>query len=89
MAGPESGVEPASVHSMLELLSSKGVIEGGTLCGAGGGGFLAMIASKGKVSSDIESIAEKIEGFDSFTWHSCEVAEAGLRVEVSKDQIMT
>jgi fucokinase len=36
MAGPESGVEPCFVKSLLDLLRSKGCIVGGTLCGAGG-----------------------------------------------------
>ena len=36
MAGPESGVEPDFVRSLLTLLQSKSCIVGGTLCGAGG-----------------------------------------------------
>jgi fucokinase len=36
MAGPESGVEPCFVKSLLDLLHSKGCIVGGTLCFAGG-----------------------------------------------------
>jgi len=88
MAGVDSGVEPDFVHSLLNLLSSKGAIVGGTLCGAGGGGFLAMLASKGKTSRDIETIVENCVlngdklGLSSFSWHSCTVSEEGLVIDV-------
>jgi len=88
MAGEDSGVKPPSVHSVLELLSSSGDIAGGTLCGAGGGGFLVLLASKGKASTDIkatvtESISnENNTGFDSFSWHKCTVSKDGLVVDV-------
>ena len=90
MAGKDSGVEPPSVHSVLELLSSSGDIVGGTLCGAGGGGFLVMLASKGKTSIDIEAtVTNSISngnntGFDSFSWHTCSVSEDGLVVTVNE-----
>jgi len=88
MAGKDSGVEPPSVHSVLELLSSSGDIVGGTLCGAGGGGFLALLASKGKTATDIEAtIIESLiygnnTGFDSFSWHTCSVSDDGMVVDV-------
>ena len=90
MAGADSGVEPKSVHSLLELLFSKGAIVGGTLCGAGGGGFLALLTSKGKASSDIQAIAENAVlsgdtlGLDSFSWHSCTVSKDGIFVNVAE-----
>ena len=85
MAGTDSGVEPDAVHSMLELLSSSGDIVGGSLCGAGGGGFLAMLASKGKSSRDVEATVAKASsnlGLGSFTWHACTVSDDGLVVNV-------
>jgi len=90
MAGARSGVEPDSVRSLLQLLSSKGAIVGGTLCGAGGGGFLVMLASKGKTPRDIETIVEKAVldgdklGLDSFSWHSCTISKDGLVVDVAE-----
>ncbi|KAL9186619.1 hypothetical protein ACHAXT_005857 [Thalassiosira profunda] len=93
MAGVESGVEPASVRSLLDLLSSEGDIVGGTLCGAGGGGFLALLASKGKTATGIQATVEKAlrdgnaSGVDdSFSWHSCTVSEEGLIVEVTNEE---
>ena len=88
MAGADSGVEPESVRSLLDLLSSKGDIVGGTLCGAGGGGFLALLASKGNTSSDIKATVDtamrngNINDLDSFSWHSCTVSEDGLVVGI-------
>ena len=88
MAGVDSGVEPKSVHDMLEILSSRGDIVGGTLCGAGGGGFLAMLASTGKTSKDIETTVKETicngdnSGIESFSWHSCTVSKEGLMVDV-------
>jgi len=88
MAGEDSGVEPSSVHSVLELLSSSRDIVGGTLCGAGGGGFLVMLASKGRTSEDIEATVTNSMnngnnmGFDSFSWHKCTVSNDGMVVNV-------
>ncbi|KAL3783649.1 LOW QUALITY PROTEIN: hypothetical protein ACHAW5_008746 [Stephanodiscus triporus] len=88
MAGPDSGAEPLCVRTLIDHLSSKGDIVGATLCGAGGGGFLAMLASKGLSSRDIVATAKQSVpigsevGLDSFTWHSCTVSENGLVVEV-------
>ena len=84
MAGPDSGAEPTCVRTLIDLLSSKGCIVGATLCGAGGGGFLAMLASKGLSSQDIEATAKLSGalGLSSFTWHSCTISENGLVVDV-------
>ena len=84
MAGPDSGAEPICVRTLIDLLSSKGHIVGATLCGAGGGGFLAMLASKGLSSQDIEATAKLSGalGLSSFTWHSCTISENGLVVDV-------
>lgn len=82
MAGTDSNVEPKSVRSLLDLLSSNGLIVGATLCGAGGGGFLAMLTSKSKTLSDIEAVVEKQPDLDSFSWHSCTISEDGLIVNV-------
>ena len=88
MAGADSGVEPASVRTMLALLAAQDAIAGGTLCGAGGGGFLAMIAAEGKTARDIETIVDDavVGGTEAelgaFSWHSCTVSKEGLVVDV-------
>jgi fucokinase len=87
MAGPNSGAEPASVRTLIDLLSSKGDIVGATLCGAGGGGFLVLLASEGHSSHEIESTA-RASGLDFFSWHSCTISEKGLVVEVVEAQCL-
>ncbi len=85
MAGESSGVEPANINRVLQLLTSSKKVAGGTLCGAGGGGFLALIATKGISQADIESDvrgAAGVAGYDNFKWHRCTVAEDGLLIDV-------
>ncbi len=86
MAGESSGVEPENINRVLLLLSSSKKITGGTLCGAGGGGFLALIAAKGISQTDIESYVTAAGGAssDHFKWHCCTVAEDGLLIDVKK-----
>ncbi len=84
MAGESSGVEPENINRVLLLLSSSKKITGGTLCGAGGGGFLALIATKGISQTDIEFDVTAAGGAssDNFKWHRCTVAEDGLLIDV-------
>ncbi|EED86683.1 predicted protein [Thalassiosira pseudonana CCMP1335] len=84
MAGEGSGAEPDFVKVVLEHLTSKGDIVGGTLCGAGGGGFLAMLAAEGKTAVDIKASIETtaIDEVNLFSWHSCTVDNNGLIVNV-------
>ncbi|KAL7458249.1 hypothetical protein ACHAWC_009790 [Mediolabrus comicus] len=55
MAGESSGVEPENIKQVLQLLTSSKKIVGGTLCGAGGGGFLALMVADGTSQAEIES----------------------------------
>lgn len=88
MAGADSGVEPDSIKKLLAVLTENNIISGGTLCGAGGGGCLAMLAKKGKSADDVRAFIEKsvVEGilpsFHGFCWHSCEVAEDGIEIQI-------
>jgi fucokinase len=81
MAGEQSGVEPGIVHLVLSELLSRKEIAGGSLCGAGGGGFMVLIASPGRTLQTIREACAEIEpAAKSFTWHETRVSEKGLRV---------
>jgi len=88
MAGADSGVEPDSIKKLLAVLTENNVISGGTLCGAGGGGCLAMLAKKGKSADDVRAFVDKsvvggiLPSFHGFCWHSCEVAEDGIEIQI-------
>ena len=84
MAGMDSGVEPALVRDVLQILKKNNVIVGGTLCGAGGGGFLVAVAEKGMTQKDAKQCIEMhasslpTRNVDSFSWYDCEVSCDGL-----------
>jgi len=83
MAGESSGVEPDNINQVLQLLTSSKKIAGGTLCGAGGGGFLVLMATEGTSRADMESAVKVSEGGnEDFKWHNCTVAEDGLLIDV-------
>lgn len=86
MAGEESGVEPEAVRRILENLKQENLICGASLCGAGGGGFLVMIASSDVKKAKIHSVVDQYfvdtsdHDVDStkFSWHDCEISNEGL-----------
>jgi galactokinase/mevalonate kinase-like predicted kinase len=85
MAGEDSGVEPDSVRRVLAALKEKGDIVAGSLCGAGGGGFMVMVAAEGKSKDDIQEtcksqLASEIPGVSDFTWHECRICSTGIDV---------
>jgi len=87
MAGEDSGVEPIAVADLLKALLAQKEIIGGTLIGAGGGGFLVMVASEGRTVADIERIVKNEitdlhEDVYNFTWHECAICEDGLKINV-------
>jgi hypothetical protein len=86
MAGESSGVEPESIKQVLQLLTSSKKIVGGTLCGAGGGGFLALMVADGTSQADIESTVMQMRSeesdMDGFKWHSCTIATEGLVIDM-------
>ena len=94
MAGEQSGVEPESVRSLIDLLTTKGEVVGATLCGAGGGGFLAILASKGGNQEGLESFVKNAmsngesanaSDFHHFSFHSCTYSDDGLIVEIQEE----
>ena len=87
MAGLDSGVEPHIVGDVLSTLKEKDTIVGGSLCGAGGGGFMAMITHDGIGLKEIRNIVDNSvlkvnKDVSLFTWHNATVDEAGLVVQV-------
>eukprot|EP00550_Attheya_septentrionalis_P005260 CAMPEP_0198290034 /NCGR_PEP_ID=MMETSP1449-20131203/8028_1 /TAXON_ID=420275 /ORGANISM="Attheya septentrionalis, Strain CCMP2084" /LENGTH=1166 /DNA_ID=CAMNT_0043988459 /DNA_START=189 /DNA_END=3689 /DNA_ORIENTATION=- len=86
MAGKDSGVEPVVVEQVLSKLRNERKIDGGTLCGAGGGGFLALLARKGRNSGDLQTWIESHKGLfhadvNLFSWHKCAVCNEGLATQ--------
>lgn len=88
MAGRDSGAEPTCVRYLIDFLKSKRCIVGAALCGAGGGGFLALLASEGFSRQEVEatvrlsmdpSSAAGLLG-EIFSFHCCTVSAEGLLV---------
>jgi galactokinase/mevalonate kinase-like predicted kinase len=86
MAGDDIGVEPEVVRRIIQDLKENGLICGGSLCGAGGGGFLVMIASADASESSIHAVVQQCLGElktnDSFSWHECKICDEGLTTKV-------
>mgnify|MGYP005846822993 CR=1 FL=1 len=86
MAGEDSGVEPEFVRRILDRLNQEKLICGASLCGAGGGGFLVMMASPGVDKDKIQAMVAKelassvgtSENEESFSWHGCQISMEGL-----------
>jgi galactokinase/mevalonate kinase-like predicted kinase len=90
MAGESSGALPRTVNLFVEELKSRDLIKGAMLCGAGGGGFLLMIATEGTNRRTIEDVFKTeilcLETeFTDFTFHGCSIATQGLATEVLVD----
>jgi fucokinase len=82
MAGRDSGAEPTSVRFLIDFLTSKRCIVGALLSGAGGGGFLALLASEGLSRREVEATVRTSMDttLDAFSFHSCTVSKDGLLV---------
>jgi len=83
MAGDQSGVEPEVARFVLAELFKRSQIVAGSLCGAGGGGFMVLLAAEGRTMKDIQNtFAQEIVPLNqdaaSFTWHKCQVSTQGL-----------
>ena len=79
MAGEDSGVEPKEVCELIKKLSEAHVIDGASLAGAGGGGFLALLLKDG---NDVETvkgtISQNSDLKNTFTWWDCNICSEGL-----------
>jgi len=83
MAGEGSGAEPEEIRKLLVKLYEQKVISGGTICGAGGGGFLVLLLSDGQTMERAEQIGHDVSA--EFTWHDCKICEDGLTVKVVRN----
>lgn len=72
--------EPPVVRAVLTKLLAQGLIQAGSLCGAGGGGFMILLLKEGQTSSDIQQFCrdEISDATDTFTWHECRLCQEGL-----------
>jgi fucokinase len=88
MAGDESsGAEPAVVRDVLSVLHDKKLIRGASMCGAGGGGFMAVLTASGVSSDDLQAtlqreLADQSPELNDFTWHTCTICDSGLTMKV-------
>jgi len=85
----ETAAEPTHVRQLIYSLQSVNALSGAVLLGAGGGGYLVLVAAKGLKGMELKEIAEaqhqqqQTDGIlERFSWHSCCVSENGLRVRV-------
>jgi len=71
--GEDSGVEPLHITELLQKASS--LVDGATLCGAGGGGFIVLLLKDG-ISK--EQLMESCNNDSNIEWFSCQVCNEGL-----------
>ena len=82
MAGSASGVEPPLVAKVLDSLYKRNLIRCGTLCGAGGGGFLMLLSKDGvKVETMMDGLKQDDVETNDITWHSVHLDPHGLVVQ--------
>lgn len=79
MAG-DSGVEPTEVRTIFDTLKRENIIDGCTLAGAGGGGFMVLLLCEGKDVDDAKEVLEQSKDVDEHlvTFYSCKVSNEGL-----------
>lgn len=87
MAGTNGNAEPECVASLLSFLLERGDIVGGTLCGAGGGGFLILLARKGIKGMDLKQIIQQESSslkhdLQQYSWHECSICDKGLDIKI-------
>ncbi len=81
MAGDGSGVEPIEVKEVFDKLSNENLINGATLAGAGGGGFMAFLLREGCEAKQVIKAVTDV----SITWYECKVCDEGLESFVVPD----
>ena len=91
MTGEETNAQPEAVRMVVADLMSRKIIDGACLCGAGGGGFIVMMASKGYNMEKVKAVVQNDLVKDnpdlaSFTFHGCRVSEKGLTLQVIEDE---
>ncbi|XP_016322267.1 L-fucose kinase isoform X2 [Sinocyclocheilus anshuiensis] len=72
------GCEPAAVRSMMNALQPLSL--GQSLAGAGGGGFLFLLAREPQQKEAVREILTNIQGIGSFSVHSVELDMDGISI---------
>jgi fucokinase len=99
MAGSESGVEPESIRTIIDIFQNKLMAtRGASLCGAGGGGFLVLMTKDGLRSNDMKDMLEHhintstssngetlLINTDEFIWYNTTICDQGLSLRVLDD----
>lgn len=83
MAGKDSKVEPKMIKHLVSELLDRDLIKGYSMCGAGGGGFLLLLANEGYDKHYISSLVKTElstgdEGLKLLTWHDARISRQGL-----------
>ena len=91
MAGEGSGALPKSCQTFISSLLERKMIQGASLCGAGGGGFMVLILSK---DQSMEQVADFVvtelvpthPECSGFTFHSCHICDEGLTTVILEEE---
>lgn len=91
MTGLKCGARPPVVRKVISSLRRRNAIRGASLCGAGGGGFMALLTSENVAPSDLPSIiSEELPVSENddiayLTWHECKICDEGLSIRTLQD----
>jgi len=73
-----AGAEPLLVKNMLDIV--RPLIYGGTLLGAGGGGFLVLFTKHEDAIEEIRGALSGLEAARGVTFHSVQVDTVGMEL---------
>jgi fucokinase len=86
MAGPDSGVEPAVVRQVLDSLKKGNLIRAGSLCGAGGGGFMVLLGKDGVTAETMKAqLANDSVETNDLVWHKARLDDDGMTLKCVED----
>ena len=79
------GAEPQLIKNILQVLQPY--ILGGSLAGAGGGGFLTAVLKDGVDRDEVVDTLRRMEGTERLSFHSVSVDREGMEVFVGHDKL--
>ena len=80
------GAEPLLVKNILKTLDP--FIIGGSLAGAGGGGFMTAVLKDGVDKDMVVERVRRMEGTERLTFHTVSVDREGLSVSVGEENVI-
>ena len=80
------GAEPLLVKNILQTLDP--FIIGGSLAGAGGGGFMTAVLKDGVDKDMVVERVRRMEGTERLTFHTVSVDREGLSVSVGEENVI-